>query len=125
FWVMQAPDEEALFMFVLRMKRRVMGYILLGITLVGLTFQEVFNNGVAMSYTAHSAHLGGMIGGWAYFRYIFAREPYSTPGPTSIPLPKLFKRAPNQRATKEFRYSVNVSHPADLKAEVDRILDKI
>jgi membrane associated rhomboid family serine protease len=77
------------------------------------------------SYVAHSAHLGGIIGGIIYFRYIFnapvfSRSEASRP---SIELPEWFKR--KRTAKRQMSYRVNQTKPTDLQKEVDRILDKI
>lgn len=72
--------------------------------------------------TAHSAHLGGMLAGWLYFRYLHERTGnYGSLRP-SIELPTWLKK---RRPPVSAKARVNVTPPTDLKEEVDRILDKI
>ena len=72
---------------------------------------------------AHSAHLGGMAAGWIYYRYIHDAN-WQLPGRrTDIELPKWMKKAAKAPAPAAFQ--VNTGSPGDLRAEVDRILDKI
>ena len=122
FFVMLAPEEEILFMFFLRMKRKVLGFIMLGIGVLGLIFYEILGTG---GMTAHSAHLGGMLGGYLFYKYVFAANPYDNKGGLNISLPKIFSKKSSQPQAKSYRYNVNVSKPKDMKREVDRILDKI
>lgn len=122
FYVLLAPEEEILFMFVLRMKRKVVGYIMLGIGLVGLIFHEILGSGFNI---AHSAHLGGMLGGFLFHRYVFSPNPYASGGGINLSIPKFFKKSEKKKPTEKYRYQVNVGRSRDLKREVDGILDKI
>jgi membrane associated rhomboid family serine protease len=106
--------------------------IVLGaIDLFGFLFSEI-TGGNNLGGIAHSAHLGGFAAGWLFFRYVFQRNWKSSDRATpSIELPGWLKRA-KKRPSQAAAYKVNVdksaspagAHP-DLKAEVDRILDKI
>jgi membrane associated rhomboid family serine protease len=74
---------------------------------------------------AHTAHLGGILVGILYFRYVFnSSSSFSArshrPG---IELPEWFKR--KNTAQRHMSYRVNQTKPSDLQKEVDRILDKI
>lgn len=71
---------------------------------------------------AHSAHLGGMLAGWLYFRYLHERTGNYGHLRPSIELPTWLKK---RRPVVSAKTRVNVTPPTDLKAEVDRILDKI
>jgi membrane associated rhomboid family serine protease len=77
------------------------------------------------SYVAHSAHLGGILVGIVYFRYIFNSSSSFNVGSNrpSIELPEWFKR--KNTAQRHVSYRVNQTNPSDLQKEVDRILDKI
>lgn len=108
---------------------------LLGFDLLGFLLSEL-STGRGFMGIAHSAHLGGFAAGWLFFYYVhqggesaFGR---STP---SVELPAWLKRSKRQ-PVKSTAYKVNVgggqkasssssSPHLDLKAEVDRILDKI
>ncbi|NBB78748.1 MAG: rhomboid family intramembrane serine protease [Verrucomicrobia bacterium] len=78
------------------------------------------------SLVAHSAHLGGLFAGIAYYRFFHnrpvnlfnAREPSATVEP-----PAWFKR--RKKTEVPISYKVNRSNREELQTEVDRILDKI
>lgn len=74
---------------------------------------------------AHSAHLGGMLAGWLYVRYVHHRTSAFAQRP-AIELPAWMKRRKRAAAVSAPEYTVNVPPPPmNIKAEVDRILDKI
>ena len=92
------------------------------IDLAGCIFYEVMGVPSPFGF-AHSAHLGGMAAGWIYYRYLHEIS-WSLPSRRAdIELPKWMKKAAKSPAPAA--YSVNVDTPGDLRAEVDRILDKI
>ena len=73
---------------------------------------------------AHSAHLGGMLGGWLFFKYALGRGPILKGARPKIKLPQwLKKRRPNAKTYGSF--SLNIDNRQIVKEEVDRILDKI
>jgi len=103
-----------------------------GIDLFGFLFNELGGRG--LGGVAHSAHLGGIATGWLFFRYVHQRE-WNNPDQASpgIELPGWLKRN-RRKAAATPHYKVNLSSPAtaadspsrdELRAEVDRILDKI
>ncbi len=113
-------ENDIYFMMVIRMKAKVLLYISLGIAGFGLIFFELLNG----HSTAHSAHLGGMLGGFLFYKFIYLRNP--GPGKAeAFKMPDWFKPKPQKPTTKAFPYKVNITPPRDLKKEVDRILDKI
>lgn len=73
--------------------------------------------------TAHSVHLGGLLAGWLYYRFVHLREWRTPDGRAEVELPRWFQRA--KRPPAEPASKVNLISRDDLKAEVDRILDKI
>ncbi len=73
---------------------------------------------------AHSAHLGGMAAGWLYYRATHSGTAPLFNSKPSIELPRWFRRSRKASAATPV-YKVNLGGGADLKAEVDRILDKI
>ncbi len=107
--------------------------VVAGIDLLGLLTQELPGAG-SLYGVAHSAHLGGLAAGWLFHRVVLAR-------PTSLPTIEapswLRKSAP--RPAPAYRVDLGTSsRPATpapgpaaptsrdaLRAEVDRILDKI
>lgn len=119
------PEKEISFLvfFVLpvRVKPKGIAWLLVGLELAGFAFGELV--GGKFDTVAHSAHLGGILTGWLYFRYFHARHGWDrAPGPV-IELPAWLKRKKNEKSTTG--YKVNLTPHADLKTEVDRILDKI
>ena len=109
------------FIIPVTLKPKYMAYGLIGMDLLGFLFYEVIG-AVSPFGLAHSAHLGGMLTGWLYFRYVHSGK-FSFPGSdSSFELPKWAKKKP---ASVSPKYHVNVGNKSDLKAEVDRILDKI
>jgi membrane associated rhomboid family serine protease len=123
------PDKEVtlLLFFVLPVTLKPK-YLALGcavIDLFGCFFYEILGNVSPLGF-AHSAHLGGMAAGWLYFRFGYARPDWlEIPGrATRIELPHWMRRpAPAAVAKPAFR--VNIGNRDTLRAEVDRILDKI
>jgi membrane associated rhomboid family serine protease len=92
---------------------------------IGFLFYEVMGRAPLLGY-AHSAHLGGMAAGWLFFRLVYRRFSPELDRSPSIEVPRWFRRA--KAAPVAPAYQVNVTPPPtreDLRAEVDRILDKI
>ncbi|HEY0947447.1 MAG TPA: rhomboid family intramembrane serine protease [Opitutaceae bacterium] len=97
--------------------------VLGGLDLIGFLFFEI-PGGAYAGGIAHSAHIGGMIIGWLYFRYVHQREWRSPDRASEIELPRWFRKSRKADAPSP-AYKVNLTNREDLKAEVDRILDKI
>jgi len=116
------------FILPLTMKPKWVLRIGLGLSLAGLLFYEL--PGAAGSYMAHSAHLGGMLTGFLYYRcfYMRAGMPFQRgdAAQTSVELPQWFTDRKRRAAAKRVSYTVNRSQSRDeMQREVDRILDKI
>jgi membrane associated rhomboid family serine protease len=122
------PNQPMTFLlfFVLpvTLKPKYVAIALLAVELLGFAFYEVmhaaspFGSGVGFS-----AHLGGMLAGWIYFRYIHEagwrlRKPSS-----DIELPRWLRKKPKAVAPPPVQ--IDLTSREDLRAEVDRILDKI
>lgn len=107
--------------------------VLGGVDLLGFMFYELPSNRTLYG-VAHSAHLGGLTAGWLFYQFAIARTTAS--GAPAIEPPAWFRRKDSLPAPA---YKVNLgTDPADgtpprpappardaLRAEVDRILDKI
>ncbi|MEZ5276313.1 MAG: rhomboid family intramembrane serine protease [Opitutaceae bacterium] len=91
----------------------------LAVAVFGLLFLELQGGGGV----AHSAHLGGMLTGWLYFRYVHQRTEVRGSTHPRVELPKWFRT--KKTTPIKTKYQVNLSKPDDVRAEVDRILDKI
>jgi len=114
-------EEDVNFLMVLRIKGKLLLYVPLGVSVFSLIFFELLNN----YGTAHSAHLGGMLGGYAFYKLIYQRNPGYGKGAT-LQMPEWLKPKPAKKPkAKAFPYKINIKPRKDLKAEVDRILDKI
>jgi membrane associated rhomboid family serine protease len=120
------PEREITFLlfFVLpvTIKPKYLLWILLGIDLFGFLFSELpgKDSGLGIAY---SAHLGGMLAGWIYYRYFHANHGWDRAASFELPA-WLRRRKPAKSPGAGFK--VNLSRPSPhLRAEVDRILDKI
>lgn len=107
------------FIIPITIKPKYLAYIAVGVSLFGLFFFEL--PGATGSQTAHSAHLGGILTGWLFFRYVLSQPAKASPRP-SVELPNWFKKS---RPSKADKFSVNIVNRKVLQEEVDRILDKI
>ena len=65
----------------------------------------------------------GMAAGWIYYRYLHELRWQLPSRRAEIELPSWLKKSAKSPVPPA--YTVNVSSPGDLRAEVDRILDKI
>lgn len=110
------PDEPVTFLifFVLPLsvRPRILVVIMLVIELIMLTAELQGLSGVASS-----AHLGGMLAGYLYYRKAVAEQPL---------FPFIKRKAASRKKTVQApRYTVNISNRDTMRGEVDRILDKI
>ena len=113
-------EQDIYLMMVLRMKAKILMYVSLGIAGFGFIFLELLNG----TGVAHSAHLGGMLGGYLFYKLVYLRNP--TGGQNDrFKIPDWFKQKDNKTTAKAYPYKVNIASPKDMKKEVDRILDKI
>jgi membrane associated rhomboid family serine protease len=123
------PNREItlLLFFVLpvTVKPKYVAYALLAVDVCGLVFYEILG-GASPFYAAHSAHLGGMAAGWIYFRYIHDSNWSFASARAEIELPRWVKQRSSAKAPGAApAFSVNIGDRGHLRAEVDRILDKI
>lgn len=118
-------DPMALLFIPVQFNGKQLFWALIGIQSFFFLFSEV--PGHLSGGTAYSAHLGGILGALLYEKYRLGRSPLlailSERG-TSVRQPAWKQRAEAARAATG-RTSVNLSQPRNLRAEVDRILDKI
>ncbi|MCW5549977.1 MAG: rhomboid family intramembrane serine protease [Opitutaceae bacterium] len=121
------PNRQITFLlfFILpvTVKPKYLAWAVLGLDACGFVFYEIMG-AVSPFGIAHSAHLGGMLTGWIYHRYIHDSH-WSLPWQrTEMTLPRWARKA-KVSTNPAPRYTVNLENAADLRAEVDRILDKI
>ena len=118
-------DIQVLLFLILpiRVKPKVLAWVALGISGFGFLFSELQGGSDSV---AHSAHLGGMLAGWLYFKQIYSKNiEFGGSGGVTIKMPNWLKTKPSKKKQPNYNYKVNISQPRDLKVEVDRILDKI
>ncbi|MGA1204515.1 MAG: rhomboid family intramembrane serine protease [Opitutales bacterium] len=103
-------------------------WVLLGFQVFFLLFAELPGSAVA---TAHSAHLGGMLGAYIYERKLMHLSTLTaffrrlTAGRATLHPPKWSERAKAAKSATQARFRVNTLNRPGMKKEVDRILDKI
>ena len=76
---------------------------------LAVALNDLLGRPLPFEYAA-SSHLGGMAAGWIAWRFLRARAP--APSDRPVPVPEAAAGAPTRT-------------PAELRAEVDRVLDKI
>jgi membrane associated rhomboid family serine protease len=115
-------DFLLFFVLPVSIKPKHLAYAFIGLDAFGLLLYEL--PGSALTFdVAHSAHLGGMLAGWIYFRFLHDVRSRARSGQTGMELPRWMKRSasfPNSPAA-----SPTPGTREGLRAEVDRILDKI
>lgn len=128
-WCLRHWDEEMVlllwFIVPVRIKPKYVLGFTLGIELFYFIFTELVP-GPAREPIAHSAHLGGMLAGWIHYRLLNTRSLFAQPASPR----RRERRTPvmasvQKAASAARRFRVNVSGREELRAEVDRILDKI
>lgn len=123
------PNQEMhlLILFIpVTLRPKYLAWGLFAINLLAFGLGE-FRGQVLPVHYAPSAHLGGMLAGWLYFFLIHKREWRNPDGRATIELPRWMRKSRKTSSAAAGKYKVNLSTPSpdDLKAEVDRILDKI
>jgi membrane associated rhomboid family serine protease len=97
-------------------------YAVLALDVFGLGFYEMLGAQPPLGLTP-SAHLGGMLAGWVYLRFLHAGHGWDRAGGMS--LPGWLRRRPKLPAAKNAPLASSGKSGPQLRAEVDRILDKI
>ncbi|MGF1449394.1 MAG: rhomboid family intramembrane serine protease [Opitutales bacterium] len=130
FCIVRANESITLLLFFVlpvKMKPKWLGWGLLAYTLFSLAFYEARLDPRGGSI-AHSAHLGGMAMGLAMVLWQRRGEPapaFNRPGRAPlIEKPRWLQRKRTRRAPPP-KQVVNITDRAELRSEVDRILDKI
>ncbi|MFP4069974.1 MAG: rhomboid family intramembrane serine protease [Verrucomicrobiota bacterium] len=125
FFCLIRPDQPItlllFFVIPITLKPKWVFWGAIAISAFSLLFYEL----PGKSYVSHSAHLGGMLAGILYYRFIHGSgarfgRPAARP---SVELPDWFKK--KNQAPRNLGYQVNRTSRDDLQKEVDRILDKI
>jgi len=107
------------FVFSVTMRPIYFVYGLVAIDVLLLILYEVPGGLPPFGY-APSVHLGGMLAGWIYFRYFHANNGWDRAAGFSLPAwLRLPRKRPKKTAAQPRR------EPTHIRADVDRILDKI
>ncbi|MDB6165633.1 MAG: hypothetical protein JWQ83_773 [Lacunisphaera sp.] len=117
------PAREIHLMFLpIAFRARNVLWTLIAIDVFGLVLYEI-PGAVAPLDFSPSAHLGGMLAGWIYFRFFHANNGWDRAA--GLRLPSWLQRRKKKAAPiGSFTLNLGGSTP-DIRAEVDRILDKI
>lgn len=125
FYPNRQMDFLLFFVLPVSIKPKHLAYAFLGLDLFGLVLYEIPGSALPFDYiVSNSAHLGGMLAGWIYFRYLHEARWRFRAGKPDMELPRWMKRSP-KAAQAAANQQVNVGSREGLRAEVDRILDKI
>jgi membrane associated rhomboid family serine protease len=100
-------------------------WVALAIGLLGFFFSEL-PGGAAQTSVAHSAHLGAMLAGWLYYRFAHQASWLSSTPSVAMGLPRwMTRRKKTAPPAAPAPPPPTVGTREDIRAEVDRILDKI
>jgi len=128
FFACVYPEREVTFLvfFVLpvTVRPKILAWCLLAFDAVGFLFSEL-PGAIFASGIAHSAHLGGMLAGWLYYRFAFANNGPDRAAGSWFGLERIFRRRPKATVVRHAASAPAGNSPVNLRAEVDRILDKI
>ena len=115
--------EMGLFLLPITFRLRHLVYGVLALDVFGLLFYEIIGASAPLGLTP-SAHLGGMLAGWLYLRFLHANHGMDRAmRPT---LPTWLRRWSTSKTTApSFAATSSGKSTPHLRAEVDRILDKI
>lgn len=115
--------EMGLFLLPITFRLRHLVYGVLALDVFGLLFYEIIGASAPLGLTP-SAHLGGVLAGWLYLRFLHANHGMDrAAGPT---LPMWLRRWSKSKTTApSFADASSGKSTSHLRAEVDRILDKI
>ena len=126
------------FIIPVSIRPKYLAGIVIALEVFGLLFFEIPQRLEGGMSIAHSAHLGGALVAFGYYFLVHRREWRNPDGVASSLLPDWMRRKKKPASIAAPKYKVNItsaSGPAsanasapsreDLRAEVDRILDKI
>ena len=120
-------DEQmtflAFFVIPVSMKPKFFGWLWVALNLIGFLFYEMMGH-LSPLWNGHAANLATMAAAYGYFRVAGRVDPFGESLIPGFALPRWLRRRKKPAATAA-HFKVNVSSRDDLRAEVDRILDKI
>jgi hypothetical protein len=120
-------DEQmtflAFFIIPVTMKPKFFGWFWVVLNFVGFLFYEMMGHPSPL-WNGHVANLATMATAYGYFRAASRVGPFGEPFTSGLALPGWLRRRKKPVATAA-HFKVNITSRDDLRAEVDRILDKI
>lgn len=129
FFPNQPLNFLLLFVFPVTLKPKYIACFLAGFDLLGLALYEVRGATLPFDWAiASSAHLGGMLTGLFYYRFMHDARWFNREDRPDVELPRWFKRSKSAGTAPlppEPTSSLAQGSATDIRAEVDRILDKI
>jgi membrane associated rhomboid family serine protease len=115
------------FFFPVTMKPKHLAWAVIGLSALGLALSEIPGDRFG-THIAHSAHLGGALAALLYYRFVHLREWQTPDGRAELTLPRWIAK-PSAPAPSQIVHDQSMHLPTpqreNLRAEVDRILDKI
>ena len=120
------PIDFLLFFVPVSVRPKYLAWAVLGLALFGLFFFELRDipQPFGRFVIASSAHLGGMAAGWIYFRFVHGAPWRRAAGRAEFEPARLPARR-NVENSAEVVPAAPVESREDLRARIDRILDKI
>ena len=127
------PNQEITFLlffvFPVTVKPKQVAVALAGFAVIGFACYELPGNALPFDVSlASSAHLGGMLVGYFYYRFVHDGRWFTSQDSVEIELPRWLRRSRKALPAAPAREVRPVATPArsqDIRAEIDRILDKI
>jgi membrane associated rhomboid family serine protease len=123
------PNREISFLvfFVLpvTLRPKYLAWTMVVVDLFGLVAGELMPGRAANYHVPHSAHLAALLVGWIYFRYFHETNWLTLPPRTELALPRWMKSPKKNEGARPVEVATEALAPQDIRAELDRILDKI
>lgn len=123
------PNQELnfllLFLFPVTLRPKYIAAALVAFDLFSLVIWEIPNAPLPYGASiASSAHLGGMLTGFIYYRFMYDTNWFGRGERAEVELPRWLRRA-KKSAAAAAEHRPNAATPEEIRAQVDRILDKI
>ncbi len=125
------PNQQSRFLVLfvpITLQPKHAAYALVGAALIGFFCYELPQNSLPFGLTfSSSAHLAGMLTGYLYYRFVHDGRWFRSEDRADVELPRWMQtlRKPAPAAALPIDAPPAPLSRADLRAEVDRILDKI
>jgi len=113
----------AFFIIPVTMRPKFFCWFWVALDLVGFLFYEMMGH-PSFLWNGHIANLAAMLSAYGYYRLAGRVDPFGEFSAFGIKLPRWLRRQ-RKTAPAAPRFHVNITSRDDLRAEVDRILDKI